>query len=114
MEDRLRYTPSDCFRTFPFPSNFETDPALEAAGAAYHAFRAQLMIDRNEGMTKTYNRHVLPLSTKGPASLLLLAQDNRSGQSHCAKPPRTRASVIAAHDFAIASRRSGKSSKSIT
>jgi len=56
LEDRLRYTPSDCFRTFPFPSNFETDPALEAAGAAYHAFRAQLMIDRNEGMTKTYNR----------------------------------------------------------
>ena len=29
---------------------------LEAAGDAYHAFRAQLMIDRNEGLTKTYNR----------------------------------------------------------
>ena len=56
MKDDLRYTPSDCFRTFPFPANFETDPALEAAGEAYHAFRAQLMIDRNEGLTKTYNR----------------------------------------------------------
>jgi hypothetical protein len=56
MKDDLRYTPSDCFRTFPFPENFETDPALEAAGEAYHAFRAQLMIDRNEGLTKTYNR----------------------------------------------------------
>ncbi|HEY8124156.1 MAG TPA: DNA methyltransferase [Methylocystis sp.] len=56
LEDRLRYTPSDCFRTFPFPENFETDPTLEAAGEAYHAFRAQLMIGRSEGLTKTYNR----------------------------------------------------------
>jgi hypothetical protein len=56
FEDRLRYTPSDCFRTFPFPPEFETSPELEAAGEAYHAFRAQLMVDRNEGLTKTYNR----------------------------------------------------------
>jgi hypothetical protein len=56
LEDRLRYAPSDCLRTFPFPENFESDPTLEAAGEAYHAFRAQLMIDRNEGLTKTYNR----------------------------------------------------------
>lgn len=56
MEDRLLYAPSDCFRTFPFPENFDTDPILEAGGVAYHAFRAQLMIDRNEGLTKTYNR----------------------------------------------------------
>jgi len=55
LEDRLRYAPSDCFRTFPFPENFETDVTLEAAGATYHTFRAQLMIDRNEGLTKTYN-----------------------------------------------------------
>ena len=52
----MRYTPSDCFRTFPFPADFETDPALEVAGEAYHAFRAELMITRNEGLTKTYNR----------------------------------------------------------
>jgi hypothetical protein len=56
FEDRLRYTPSDCFRTFPFPHDFEADAALEAAGQAYYTFRAQLMIDRNEGLTKTYNR----------------------------------------------------------
>src|SRR5215813_11358895 len=55
MKDDLRYTPSDCFETFPFPPGFETDPALEAAGRAYHDFRAQLMVARNEGMTKTYN-----------------------------------------------------------
>ncbi|GLR68266.1 hypothetical protein GCM10010909_29470 [Acidocella aquatica] len=56
MKDDLTYTIEDCFRTFPFPADFETDPDLEAAGEAYHAFRAQLMIARKEGLTKTYNR----------------------------------------------------------
>jgi hypothetical protein len=56
MKDDLRYGPSDCFRTFPFPIAFETDRALKAAGEAYHAHRAGLMIARNEGLTKTYNR----------------------------------------------------------
>ena len=56
MEDRIRYSPTDCFETFPFPANFETDSALEAVGEAYHAFRAKLMIARNEGLTKSYNR----------------------------------------------------------
>ncbi|MDM9621103.1 DNA methyltransferase [Rhizobium sp. S96] len=56
LEDRLRYAPSDCFRTFPFFESFETEPALEAAGDAYHSFRAELMTRRNEGLTKTYNR----------------------------------------------------------
>ena len=56
LEDRLRYTPSDCFETFPFPRNWETDPALEDAGQAYYAFRASLMVRNGEGLTKTYNR----------------------------------------------------------
>ena len=55
LKDDLNYAPSDCFLNFPLPENFETDAALEAAGEAYHAFRAQLMIDRHEGLTKTYN-----------------------------------------------------------
>jgi hypothetical protein len=56
MKDDLRYTPSDCFRTFPFPEHFEVDATLETAGETYHAFRAALMIERNKGLTKTYNR----------------------------------------------------------
>jgi hypothetical protein len=56
LEDRLRYTPSDCFETFPFPENWENHPALEAAGKVYYDFRAELMIRNNEGLTKTYNR----------------------------------------------------------
>jgi N-6 DNA Methylase len=56
LEDRLRYAPSDCFETFPFPSSYETDPVLEAFGQAYHDHRSTLMIAANEGMTKAYNR----------------------------------------------------------
>jgi len=56
MKDDLRYIPSDCFETFPFPAGWETHPALEAAGQAYYAFRAALMVRNNEGLTKTYNR----------------------------------------------------------
>jgi hypothetical protein len=56
MKDDLRYTPSDCFETFPFPENWETHPALESAGRAYHEFRAALMVRNEEGLTRTYNR----------------------------------------------------------
>ena len=56
MKDDLRYTPSDCFETFPFPNGWETHSALEAAGEEYYDFRAALMIENDEGMTKTYNR----------------------------------------------------------
>ena len=56
LEDRLRYTPSDCFETFAFPKNWESHPSLEAKGKAYYDFRTALMIENEEGMTKTYNR----------------------------------------------------------
>ena len=56
LEDRLRYTPSDCFETFPFPEGWETHPGLEATGKAYYDFRAALMVRNGEGLTKTYNR----------------------------------------------------------
>ena len=54
--DAPRYTPTRCFETFPFPDGWDTDPVLEAAGQIYYDFRAQLMVKRNEGLTKTYNR----------------------------------------------------------
>ena len=56
MKDDLRYTPSDCFETFPFPHGWETHPSLEAAGKAYYEHRAALMVRNDEGMTKTHNR----------------------------------------------------------
>jgi hypothetical protein len=56
MKDDMRYTPSDCFETFPFPEKPETNPALESTGKLYYDFRATLMVKNNEGLTKTYNR----------------------------------------------------------
>ena len=56
LGDALTYNPSDVFETFPFPRNWTNDPTLEAAGRAYYSFRADLMVQNNEGLTKTYNR----------------------------------------------------------
>jgi hypothetical protein len=56
LETRFRYTPSDCFETFPFPPNWETDPTLEAIGKTYYDYRADLMVRNNQGLTDTYNR----------------------------------------------------------
>ena len=56
LEDRLRYTPADCFRTFPLPPNLQDHTALEVEGEIYHSLRAQFMQSQNEGLTKVYNR----------------------------------------------------------
>ena len=56
LEERLRYTPSDCFETYPFPECWETLSSLETAGRECYEFRAALMLRNGEGMTKTYNR----------------------------------------------------------
>jgi hypothetical protein len=56
LKDDLRYTPSDCFDTFPFPDGWESNELLTSIGTEYHDFRAALMIRNNEGLTATYNR----------------------------------------------------------
>ncbi len=56
MRRDLRYSASDCFETFPFPPDWENNPALEAAGKTYYEFRADLMVRHDEGLTTTYNR----------------------------------------------------------
>jgi hypothetical protein len=56
LEDRPVYTPSDCFETFAFPRDFESNAALEHAGREYYDYRAALMVKNDEGLTKTYNR----------------------------------------------------------
>jgi hypothetical protein len=53
LETRIRYTPSDCFETFPQPM---LTPEVGAAGAAVDVHRRQLMLARQEGLTKTYDR----------------------------------------------------------
>ena len=56
IKDDLRYTPSDCFETFPFPDGWDTRHDLEGIGTDYYQFRANLMVQHGEGLTKTYNR----------------------------------------------------------
>jgi hypothetical protein len=56
MKDDLRYVPSDCFETFPFPEMWQTNSLLDAGGKAYPEFRATLMVRISEGLTNTYNR----------------------------------------------------------
>ena len=63
MKDDVRYVPTDCFETFPFPENFESNAVLEAAGKAYYEFRAELMVRNKQGLTATYNRFHDPNET---------------------------------------------------
>lgn len=56
LEDRLRYTPSDCFETFPFPGGWQESSNLEHVGREYYAYRGALMVELDEGLTKVYNR----------------------------------------------------------
>jgi hypothetical protein len=74
LKDDLRYTPSVCFETFPFPTALldtaSSDPAqtshrqaLDSIGEHYHQFRAELMVSNNEGLTSTYNRFHDPAET---------------------------------------------------
>lgn len=53
MRTDLRYTPTDCFETFP---QAPYDAGVEAAGRTLDQHRAPLMIRNDEGLTKTYNR----------------------------------------------------------
>ena len=100
MKGDLRYTPTDCLETFPFPACLQAehstqsrkaakpqseqknsaslplsvfalneDPPsafalkLESIGEAYHSYRQQIMRNRQEGLTKTYNRFHAPTET---------------------------------------------------
>ena len=64
-----RYNPSKCFGSFPFPE-MPGGSVVPFAGQAYHDHRAALMVARNEGMTKTYNRFHDPYETAEDIRLL--------------------------------------------
>ena len=57
MKGDRRYTPSDCFETFPFPSlSFEDRMSLEIIGKKYFDFQKEVMLTENIGLTELYNR----------------------------------------------------------
>lgn len=57
LETRLRYSPSDCFETFPFPQGLwqTANPALATLGERYHEHRRTLMKSLWLGLTDIYN-----------------------------------------------------------
>ncbi|MBF0231652.1 MAG: restriction endonuclease [Desulfamplus sp.] len=58
MKGDRRYSPSDCFETFPFPQNLtsEMESALENIGSEYYEHRKNFMLKYQLGLTKTYNQ----------------------------------------------------------
>jgi hypothetical protein len=65
MRTDIRYTPTDCFDTFPFPQapSAAARAWAERLGAAYHEHRRQVMLTRQLGLTKTYNLFHTPACT---------------------------------------------------
>ncbi|MES1244263.1 MAG: type IIL restriction-modification enzyme MmeI [Acidobacteriota bacterium] len=57
LEERLRYSPSDCFENFPFPHPDPRTviPSLEDIGQRLYGARAAFMLDTQQGLTATYN-----------------------------------------------------------
>ena len=57
LETRLRYSPSDCFETFPFPQGLwqTANPSLATLGEHYHEHRRALMQRLWLGLTDIYN-----------------------------------------------------------
>ncbi len=53
LETRLQYAPTDCFDTFPFPNTMQQ---LDDIGERSYQHRQSIMLTRQEGLTKTYNR----------------------------------------------------------
>ncbi|MBN8564087.1 MAG: restriction endonuclease [Leptolyngbya sp. UWPOB_LEPTO1] len=61
MRTDMRYIPTACLETFPFPTSDPSDlstqfPTLNMIGETYYTHRQSILLDRQEGLTKTYNR----------------------------------------------------------
>ena len=56
----MMYAPSDCFETFPFPTQTSS---LESIGDRYYTHRQSIMQTTQQGLTKTYNRFHNPDDT---------------------------------------------------
>lgn len=57
LKQDLRYSPSNCFDTFPFPGDLWqiANPALAQMGEQYHEYRRRLMRELWLGLTPVYN-----------------------------------------------------------
>jgi hypothetical protein len=81
----LRYSPSDCFITFPFPSDLWQTPNLLLAdiGERYHEYRRALMSQLWIGLTDIYNLFPHPRSHPGTRRQSQQENAGRSRSSLC-------------------------------
>lgn len=72
MRHDLRYTPSNCFETFPFPPAPALDvrSPLHASAARLYEARAALMLATDAGLTKTYDALVDPTDSSDAVARL--------------------------------------------
>lgn len=56
LESRLRYAPTDCFETFPFPEGLEANAKLSELGEQLSTLRRRITVSRRVGLTTLYNQ----------------------------------------------------------
>ena len=57
LEDRIRYTPTSAFATFPWPEPTATQrDAIAAVARRLYARRSEICLERQIGLTKLYNQ----------------------------------------------------------
>ena len=80
LESRMRYSVTEAFQTFPFPSihNIIQEHQLDAFGEAYHEHRRQLMLSMQLGLTKTYNAFHAPELQPGISTAMLQGLDSKA------------------------------------
>jgi hypothetical protein len=92
LKQDLRYSPSDCFDTFPFPNGLwqTPSPGLAQIGERYHEHRRTLMLSLWLGLTDVYNlfhsrevdgdlaKHVASRAKKDPRGELI-PEEHRAG-----------------------------------
>lgn len=72
LGDGLRYAPSDCFETFPFPHDRES---LASMGEALHAHRARTQRELGVGLTALWRRFHDPADQTPPIATLRALHD---------------------------------------
>ena len=67
LGNTIRYTPTDCYETFPFPENISNtmEQKLQKIGESLYKHRSNLMLITQLGLTKIYNAiHTKEISDK--------------------------------------------------
>lgn len=54
-DERISYTASDCFETFPFPIGWQDSAELAEIGKSFYDVRQSALIELNVGLTEVYN-----------------------------------------------------------